>query len=178
MAAIDKMTDSTLASHPTAPAAFIEALLSNPEAAGLHTFQSHERLGDSAMTKRILLCDDEVHILRAAEFKFRRAGFEVRTACNGEEAWTAILESKPDILITDCQMPRLNGLELCRRIHEHESLRGLPILMLTAKGFEMKHAELTQELGISAVVAKPFSPRELLARVEEILNNAVHSVSN
>ena len=52
------------------------------------------------MTKHILLCDDEVHIVRAAEFKFRKAGYEVRCACNGEEAWSEILQRKPDLLIT------------------------------------------------------------------------------
>ncbi|KKK62978.1 hypothetical protein LCGC14_2998950, partial [marine sediment metagenome] len=61
------------------------------------------------MSKRVLLCDDEIHILRAAEFKLKRAGYEVQTAGDGQEGWEAIEAQKPDILITDCQMPRLGG---------------------------------------------------------------------
>ncbi len=66
----------------------------------------------ATMTKRILLCDDEIHILRAAEFKLKKAGYDVRIASDGQEAWEAIQRQKPDILITDCQMPRLDGLGL------------------------------------------------------------------
>ena len=72
--------------------------------------------------KRILLCDDDLHILRAAEFKFKRAGFEVLCADDGEEAWRLIHERRPDIVITDCQMPRLSGLELALRIKTEPSL--------------------------------------------------------
>ena len=70
------------------------------------------------MSKRILLCDDEIHILRAAEFKFKRAGYEVVLAGDGEEGWERIQEQIPDIVITDCQMPRLSGLGLAERITE------------------------------------------------------------
>ena len=124
------------------------------------------------MQKNILLCDDEVHIVRAAEFKFRKAGYNVRCASNGEEAWTAILEAKPDILITDCQMPYLDGPGLCARIRENPETRDLPVLMLTAKGFELQHTDTAKQLGILAVIAKPFSPRELLQQVEQALGLA------
>ncbi len=64
------------------------------------------------MAKRILLCDDEIHIVKAAEFKLKRAGYDVETASNGEEAWEIIQRNPPDMLITDCQMPRLDGFGL------------------------------------------------------------------
>lgn len=121
------------------------------------------------MSKRVLLCDDEVHILRAAEFKLKKAGYDVQIAGDGQEAWEAIEVQKPDILITDCQMPRLDGIGLVRRLREHAETRDLPVLMLTAKGFELSHENLTEELGIVAVIAKPFSPRELRQRVDAIL---------
>ena len=89
------------------------------------------------MAHRILLCDDESHILLAVEIKFRRAGYEVRTANDGEEAWQIIQQWKPDILISDYQMPRMNGVELCMRCRMHEATRDLPVLLLTAKGFEL-----------------------------------------
>ncbi len=75
---------------------------------------------------------------------------------------------RPDILITDCQMPRLDGAGLCRRVRENPATASLPILMLTAKGFELSHRELCEQLGVLAILAKPFSPRELLRQVEEV----------
>lgn len=121
------------------------------------------------MTKRLLLCDDEIHILRAAEFKLKRAGYDVQTAGDGQEGWEAIEHRKPDMLITDCQMPRLDGIGLVRRVRSEPQTEDLPVLMLTAKGFELSHEELTEELNIIKIVAKPFSPRELLQLVNEVL---------
>ena len=121
------------------------------------------------MPKRVLLCDDEIHILRAAEFKLKRAGYDVKIAGDGQEGWEAINESMPDILITDCQMPRLDGVGLVRRVRLDPRTEDLPVLMLTAKGFELSHEELTEELNIVKIVAKPFSPRELLQLVNEVL---------
>jgi len=120
------------------------------------------------MTKRVLLCDDEIHILRAAEFKLKRAGYDVRTASDGEEGWEAIQAQKPDILITDCQMPRLGGLGLVQRVREDPNTQDLPVLMLTAKGYELSHEELADKWNVRAVIAKPFSPRELLQSVVAI----------
>lgn len=122
------------------------------------------------MSKCILLCDDEAHILRAAEFKFKRAGYEVLTACDGEEGWQTILRRKPDILVTDCQMPRLNGLQLAERVKNTPETSDLPVIMLSAKGFELSPEEIRNQFGIRALLAKPFSPRELFQRVEAVLN--------
>lgn len=121
------------------------------------------------MTKRILLCDDEIHILRAAEFKLKRAGYDVRTAGDGQEAWEAICRQKPDVLVTDYQMPRLDGFELVQRVRENPDTEDLPVLMLTAKGYELSQEELAEKWNVVAVIAKPFSPRELLRKVEGIL---------
>jgi two-component system alkaline phosphatase synthesis response regulator PhoP len=122
------------------------------------------------MPKRILLCDDEVHILRAAEFKLKRAGYDVQTASDGQEAWEHIQAQPPDIIITDCQMPRLDGLGLVQRVRENPNTQDLPVLMLTAKGFELSHEELADKWQILGVIAKPFSPRELLQTVDKILD--------
>jgi two-component system alkaline phosphatase synthesis response regulator PhoP len=121
------------------------------------------------MAKRVLLCDDEIHILRAAEFKLRRAGYDVRIAGDGQEAWEAIRQERPDVLITDCQMPRLDGFGLVQRIREDPDTRDLPVLMLTAKGYELSQDELAAKWNVAGVIAKPFSPRELLRMVEKIL---------
>lgn len=121
------------------------------------------------MSKRILLCDDEAHILRAAEFKFKRAGYEVLCATDGQEAWELIQQHRPDIVVTDCQMPRMNGLQLAEKIHGTPETRGLPVIMLSAKGFELSSENIRERFGIRALLAKPFSPRELFQRVEAAL---------
>ena len=121
------------------------------------------------MIKRILLCDDEIHILRAAEFKLKKAGYDVEIAGDGQEGWESIGRRRPDILITDCQMPRLDGLGLVAKVRNDPALADLPIFMLTAKGFELSHEELAMKWNVMAVIAKPFSPRELLQRVNDAL---------
>jgi two-component system alkaline phosphatase synthesis response regulator PhoP len=125
--------------------------------------------------KRVLLCDDEIHILKAAEFKIRRAGHDVECAGDGEQAWEAIERQLPDVIVTDCQMPRLDGIGLCRRVRSHDYTRHLPMLMLTAKGYELSHEDIVEQLGVLRVVSKPFSPRELLQMVEEILETGTLS---
>jgi two-component system alkaline phosphatase synthesis response regulator PhoP len=119
--------------------------------------------------QRLLLCDDEVHILRAAEFKLTRAGYVVECAYDGQEAWEAIQRQRPDMLVTDCQMPRLNGLELIERVRTEPTLKDLPIIMLTAKGLELAQCELADRWNVRAILGKPFSPRELLRTIENIL---------
>ena len=121
------------------------------------------------MPHRLLLCDDDIHILRAAEFKFLRAGYTVVTASDGLEAWEAIQKARPDLVITDCQMPRLGGLGLVERMRENPDTANIPVLMLTAKGFELPRDELAETLNVLAVIPKPFSPRDLVKRVDAIL---------
>lgn len=133
---------------------------------------------ECAVLKRILLCDDEIHIIKAAEIKFRRAGFEVRCASDGQDAWETMQEWRPDILVTDCQMPRLNGIDLCRRCRACEATSNLPIVMLTAKGYELPRDELCREFGLSAILPKPFSPRELVHAVEQILEQSCSAASS
>ncbi len=127
------------------------------------------------MPKTVMLCDDEVHILRAAEFKIRRAGYRVCSAANGEEAWKAIQEVRPDILITDCQMPRLDGFGLVERLRSNPATAALPVFMLTAKGFEIGSGE-AEQWNLRGVVAKPFSPRELLELVRGAIGPAEDAV--
>ena len=127
------------------------------------------------MPRRILLCDDEYHILRASEIKFTRAGYEVSCASDGQEAWELLTAAEEpfDMVITDYQMPRLDGLGLVARMREHTATAQMPVIMLTAKRFELDEEHLQDELRIEGTVAKPFSPRDLLMRVTQILEGAV-----
>lgn len=124
------------------------------------------------MPRRVLLCDDEIHILRAAEFKLKRAGYEVAIACDGQEGWEMIESQAPDVVITDCQMPRCDGLGLVRRMRENPATQNIPVLMLTAKGFELSASELAEKYNVLGLIAKPFSPRELLQTVNMILGES------
>jgi len=121
------------------------------------------------MNKRILVADDEAHILHIVSMKLRNAGFEVITALDGEEALELCKAEKPDLLIIDYQMPFMSGLELCKELRAHEETKAIPAVMLTARGFDIEPAEMI-DAGISAVFAKPFSPREILQAVCNLLN--------
>lgn len=124
------------------------------------------------MSHRILLVDDELHILRAAEYKFKRAGYEVLCAFDGEEAWQVIQRDRPELVISDYQMPRLDGLGLVKRIRECPETASLPVLLLTAKGYDLARDQQAEALGVAGILGKPFSPRELLALTESLLSGA------
>lgn len=117
----------------------------------------------------VLLCDDELHILKAAEFKLSKAGFDVECAGDGQQGWEAIQQRPPDILVTDLQMPRMNGYQLAERVRNNPATSEMPIIMLTAKGYEMSKEDVAAKFGITRVMNKPFSPRELLQTVQETL---------
>jgi two-component system alkaline phosphatase synthesis response regulator PhoP len=119
------------------------------------------------MQPTILICDDEIHILRATEFKLRRAGYDVVTAYDGQLAWEAIQLRKPDLLITDYQMPRLTGRDLIQRLRAQEQTADLPIILLTGKELELSREEIIDQWKVLAMLGKPFSPRELLQIVQD-----------
>jgi DNA-binding response OmpR family regulator len=118
--------------------------------------------------KVALVVDDEQHIVHVVALKLRNAGLEVVTASDGEQAYESASKSPPDIVITDLQMPYMNGLELCRKLRENPGTSHIPALMLTARGHALSKEDLAGT-NISEVLTKPFSPREILARVEALL---------
>lgn len=120
----------------------------------------------------ILVVDDEAHILHVVTLKLTKAGYDVVTAEDGEEALELALERRPDLVITDFQMPYMSGLELCIALKAHEATRTTRALMLTARGFSLAHEYLDQT-NILGVLSKPFSPREILARVHELVGDGV-----
>lgn len=125
------------------------------------------------MSHHIHVCDDEPHIVLAVSLKFSKAGFRVTTDNNGQSAWESILRDPPELVITDLQMPRLDGLGLIKNLRSHPDLKDIPVILLTAKGFELDEEELRTEQGVQQVLCKPFSPRELLSVATSLLAAAV-----
>ena len=116
---------------------------------------------------RVLIVDDDPDIQRLVSYNLAQAGFEVVSAASGSGALAAAEKQPPDLIILDIMLPDLDGLEVCRRIRQHENLRRVPIIMLTARTQEMDRV-VGFELGADDYVPKPFSPRELVLRVKSI----------
>ena len=123
------------------------------------------------MARRILVVDDEAHIVQVLSLKLRNAGYEIITAVDGEEGVDLAREQRPDLIITDFQMPYLTGLELCQALAEDEPTAKIPIVILTARGYALDDADLA--LGnIKDVISKPFSPRAIVQLVRDLLAQA------
>lgn len=125
-------------------------------------------------TPLILLADDEPHITHVVSAKLRAAGYDVEVAHDGERALAMARERVPSLIVTDLQMPYMSGIELARALMEHDATRSVPVLMLTARGYVLGQ-EGTAVTNIRAVLSKPFSARDVLARVEGLLQGAAGS---
>ena len=125
----------------------------------------------AASRHRLLIVDDETHILQVLSLKLSNAGYVVFTAADGEEGLEAALQERPDLIITDFQMPYMTGLEMCRALNADPRTAGTPVLMLTARGYSLDEEDLA--IGnIRHVIHKPFSPRAILDMVNMILQPA------
>jgi len=120
------------------------------------------------MSKKILVADDEPNIVTALEFLLQRNGFEVQVARNGEEALNLIASSRPDLVLLDVMMPLKSGYEVCKRIRERPEWSHVKVVMLSAKG---RDAEVARglETGADLYITKPFSTRELVAKIKQLL---------
>jgi two-component system alkaline phosphatase synthesis response regulator PhoP len=128
-----------------------------------------ELFGDRTMAvRKVLVADDEIHIVHVVTIKLRNNGYEVISAENGDDAFKLACEEKPDIIVTDFQMPGMTGVELVRKLRQNETTKDIPVIMLTARGFAVEDKE-KEELEISELLSKPFSPKELLRSIEDIL---------
>jgi len=118
------------------------------------------------MKKKILVVDDEQSIVTLLQYNLEQAGFEVKTAMDGEAGLTMAIDETPDLMVLDLMLPNLDGIEVCKQLRQRKIL--VPILMLTAKDDEFDKV-LGLELGADDYMTKPFSPREVVARVKAIL---------
>ncbi|HZZ44626.1 MAG TPA: response regulator [Tepidisphaeraceae bacterium] len=122
--------------------------------------------------KTILVADDESHILHVVSLKLSNAGFKVITARDGAEAFDLAVQEHPDLLITDYHMPHLSGIELCQKLKQTPQTASIPAIMLTARGYDLEPGD-TEQSGIARMLSKPFSPRQLLSTVNEVLGLAI-----
>ena len=118
--------------------------------------------------KLVLIADDEANIVVSLEFLMKREGHRVSVARDGDAALAAIREQRPDLVLLDVMMPGKTGFEVCQAVRGDESLAGVKILMLSAKGRETDLAK-GHALGADAYMTKPFSTRELADKVRELL---------
>ncbi|MDA8333530.1 MAG: response regulator transcription factor [Peptococcaceae bacterium] len=114
---------------------------------------------------RILVVDDEPSILELLKVNLERDGYAVETAADGVKALEAVARRRPDLVLLDVMLPGLDGLAVCRELHQNPSTRDMPIIMLSARREELDKI-LGLEMGADDYVTKPFSPRELLSRVK------------
>lgn len=124
------------------------------------------------MSHKILVVDDEKAIVDILAFNLKKEGYEVITAHDGEEGYEKAIKENPDLILLDIMMPKLDGLQVCRKLREKMST---PIIMLTARAEEVDKV-LGLELGADDYVTKPFSVRELMARVKANIRRQVIDV--
>jgi len=120
------------------------------------------------MANKILVVDDEPNIVLSLEFLMKQAGFQVRTASDGEAALAAMATEAPDLVLLDVMMPRKNGYEVCQAIRANPDWKAVRIIMLTAKGREVER-EKGMALGADDYITKPFATQEVVERVRELL---------
>ena len=117
---------------------------------------------------KILVVEDEPALLEALRYNFSREGYQVVTASDGAEAVEQARQQRPDVIVLDLMLPKLDGLEVCRILRRDMTV---PILMLTAKGEEVDRV-VGLELGADDYLPKPFAVRELLARTAALLRRS------
>lgn len=124
--------------------------------------------------KKIVIADDEPHVLRVLKLSLEKEGYEVEVCANGEEALTKLEQEQPDILITDIQMPRMTGEELCLHIDEHMPNRKFLIFVLTSRT-EIEHREWSRKVHNLLFLEKPVSIRNLVEKLDGYFAGATDS---
>ena len=120
------------------------------------------------MGKKILIADDEPNIVVSLEFLMKQKGYIVRVVTNGEDALHAVGEFGPDLILLDVMMPRLSGYDVCQKVRENPAWAGIRIIMLSAKGRDVE-VNKGMAVGADAYVTKPFSTKDLVAQVAQML---------
>lgn len=127
--------------------------------------------------EKILIVDDEEHIVELLKFNLENSGFKVITAYNGIDALKMIREEHPKLVLLDLMLPGLDGYDVCKEVRRDASIEKTSIIMITAKGDELDKI-LGLELGADDYITKPFSVRELMARVKAVLRRIGNTAIN
>jgi len=118
--------------------------------------------------KKILIADDHAEVVELVRVTLEGEDYEIVDASNGKEALKKVRLEKPDLVLLDVVMPKMDGFEVCRKLKKDPQTKEIPIIMLTAKAQEVEK-EKGREVGASDYITKPFSPSALLTKIEEIL---------
>lgn len=118
--------------------------------------------------KKVLVVDDETDFVDIVRVRLEANNFEVTVAYDGEEALEKVREERPDIIVLDIMMPKINGFDVCRKLKIDQNYKDIPIIMLTAK-FQASDIEFGAAVGADAYITKPFEPQVLLGKMRELL---------
>src|SRR5476651_1344729 len=118
--------------------------------------------------KRVLVIEDDKDIVELVKYNLEKDGYQVTSSADGAAGLAQVRKSPPDLLVLDLMLPKISGLDICKEVRRDVSLNRLPVLILTAKGEEADRV-VGLELGADDYVTKPFSPRELVARIKALL---------
>ncbi|MBC8309448.1 MAG: response regulator [Phycisphaerales bacterium] len=124
----------------------------------------------TSTTHNILIVDDEAHILQVLSLKLRNCGYSITTAVDGEDAMHQVKENPPDLVITDVQMPYMNGLEFALALSSESATKDIPVIMLTARGHTLETSD-TDIPNVRKVLSKPFSPRGIAELCAQLLTD-------
>ena len=139
--------------------------------------EKDENRGGKEMSKLVYVLDDEEAVCEIIRIVLERRGYSVATADDGEKGLKMIKEKKPDILIVDLKMPKLNGYELISQLKLNPELADIPIIVITSLTTESEHSdeEWREKMGVQDFISKPFEPLELVERIEKIIGNNTKS---
>ena len=121
-------------------------------------------------TKKILVADDEIYMVRLLEMTFKKGGFEVVSCRNGKEALATAVAAQPQLIVLDVIMPGLDGLGALRQLKENPATQNIPVVVLSATGHALTRVE-AELAGAAMFLTKPFSPNQLLSDVKKILES-------
>ena len=121
---------------------------------------------------KILVVDDEIYIVHILDFSLGMEGYEVVTALDGEQALEKLKVEKPDLIVLDIMMPKLDGYEVCKAIKSDPETRQIPVILLSAKGRHVDQ-KMGFDVGADDYITKPFSPRKLVERINQLLGQTV-----
>jgi DNA-binding response OmpR family regulator len=121
---------------------------------------------------KILVVDDEIYIVHILDFSLGMEGYEVITALDGEQALEKLHSERPDLIVLDIMMPKLDGYEVCKAIKSNPQTRHVPVILLSAKGRNVDQ-KMGFDVGADDYITKPFSPRKLVERINQLLGQAV-----